>query len=344
MEAMGAHYRTEHKDELRDNSLSTLLSWSAVHTMGIKTCPLCAFNGPEDAPELVDHVLRHAYDFALRALPWPKPIFHELNGPPGTFRLPDSEGDAERLSSWLDGIKCETDFNPSLSLCRFDSANHSGSMATHYGEYTDYFDTGENCYFDDRSEDQSSRNQKAVQGQLSEAKSMRSNEAERISAEVLDLRREVLGNHHPNKITSMANLASTYLDQGRWEEAEILLVKVVETYTNKLGPDHPDTLTSMANLASTYRNQGRLKEAEKLQLEVMESRKTQLGADHRDTLTSMDDLANTWKLIGRVAEAIPLMQNCVEARQRILGRDHTHTIWSMASLAAIYHAQGQYSK
>ncbi|KZL81689.1 kinesin light chain 3, partial [Colletotrichum incanum] len=54
----------------------------------------------------------------------------------------------------------------------------------------------------------------------------------------------------------MANLASTFWNQGRWEEAEKLFVQVMETRKTKLGADHPDTLTSMANLASTYRNQG----------------------------------------------------------------------------------------
>ncbi|KZL83841.1 kinesin light chain 3 [Colletotrichum incanum] len=64
----------------------------------------------------------------------------------------------------------------------------------------------------------------------------------------------------------MANLASTYRNQGRWEEAEKLDVQVMETRKTKLGADHPDTLTSMANLASTYRNQGRWEEAEKLEV------------------------------------------------------------------------------
>ncbi|OCK72871.1 hypothetical protein K432DRAFT_38395 [Lepidopterella palustris CBS 459.81] len=50
----------------------------------------------------------------------------------------------------------------------------------------------------------------------------------------------------------MANLASTYIDQGRWKEAEELDVQVMETRKRVLGEGHPDTLTSMANLASTY--------------------------------------------------------------------------------------------
>jgi tetratricopeptide (TPR) repeat protein len=65
---------------------------------------------------------------------------------------------------------------------------------------------------------------------------------------------------------SMANLASTYSNQGRWKEAEELEVQVIETRKRMLGQKHPDTLTSMANLALMYWNQGRWKEAEELEV------------------------------------------------------------------------------
>jgi UDP-2,3-diacylglucosamine pyrophosphatase LpxH len=76
----------------------------------------------------------------------------------------------------------------------------------------------------------------------------------------------------------MANLTSTYWNQGRWKKAEKLEVQVMETRSQILGAEHPDTLRSMANLASTYRNQGRWKEAEKLQVQVMETSSQILGA------------------------------------------------------------------
>jgi hypothetical protein len=41
----------------------------------------------------------------------------------------------------------------------------------------------------------------------------------------------------------MANLASTYWNQGRWTEAEKLDVQVMETRKTVLGPEHPDTLS-----------------------------------------------------------------------------------------------------
>ena len=64
-----------------------------------------------------------------------------------------------------------------------------------------------------------------------------------------------LGMDHPSTLISMANLASTYWDQGKWDKAEKLQVDVVNGFKEKLGLNHPDTLIIMVNLAATYRNQ-----------------------------------------------------------------------------------------
>ena len=59
---------------------------------------------------------------------------------------------------------------------------------------------------------------------------------------------------HPNTLSSMANLAVTYRNKGRWNEAEQLEVQVLEMRKKWLGAEHPDALTSIANFAATYRN------------------------------------------------------------------------------------------
>ena len=103
----------------------------------------------------------------------------------------------------------------------------------------------------------------------------------------METRKRVLGQEHPDTLTSMANLASTYCDQERWKEAEELQVQVMETGNKVLCKEHPSTLTSVANLVSKFWNQGRCKEAEELGVQAMEMRERILGQGHPDTLTSM---------------------------------------------------------
>ncbi len=149
---MAAHLQTAHKDKLSGKPLSTLLSWSAVQTMGIKTCPFCSDHGPEDTPDLVDHVLQEAYEFALRALPWPKPIDHDLNELPGGFTLPDEGDDENSVSRWIKEPAPQDQNVVDQELCPYDTADHSEPL--NLVEYTNYFDEG--GYFDDKHEVKSS--------------------------------------------------------------------------------------------------------------------------------------------------------------------------------------------
>ena len=69
---------------------------------------------------------------------------------------------------------------------------------------------------------------------------------------MIETRKRVLGVEHLETLTSIANLASTFWNHGRWKEAEELFVQVIETRKRVLGVEHPSTLTSIANLASTF--------------------------------------------------------------------------------------------
>jgi hypothetical protein len=153
--------------------------------------------------------------------------------------------------------------------------------------------------------------------------------------------RETLGAEDPSTLTSMASLARTYWNQGRWGEAEQLEVRVMETRTRVLGAEHPDTLLSIADLAATFKDQGRWDEAEQLAVRVLETRERVLGAEHPNTLLSIANLAATYWNQGRLNEAEQLEVQVLETRKRVLGAEHPNTLSSMANLAATYWNQGR---
>jgi tetratricopeptide (TPR) repeat protein len=169
-------------------------------------------------------------------------------------------------------------------------------------------------------------------------------EAEELLVEVIETRKRVLADEHPDTLTSMNNLASTYSNQGRWNEAEELEVQVLQTRKRVLSDEHPDTLTSMNNLALTYRNQGRWNEAEELQLQLIETIKRVLSDEHPNTLTSMANLASTYRNQGRWNEAEELEVQVIETRKRVLTDEHPNTLASMANLALTYISQGRWNE
>jgi phosphoribosyl 1,2-cyclic phosphodiesterase len=78
-------------------------------------------------------------------------------------------------------------------------------------------------------------------------------DAERFHNFGLDIDKILLGEEHPDTLTSMNNLASTYGNQGKLREAAELQEKVLEVERMILGLEHSSTLTSMSNLAFIYK-------------------------------------------------------------------------------------------
>jgi len=68
--------------------------------------------------------------------------------------------------------------------------------------------------------------------------------------EVLEKMKEVLGEGHPDTLTSMGNLAFTLRAMGRCQPALTLLSSCVEMSQAKLGIDHPDTIARRSWKAS----------------------------------------------------------------------------------------------
>ncbi|KAF5529093.1 hypothetical protein FMEXI_14357 [Fusarium mexicanum] len=167
-------------------------------------------------------------------------------------------------------------------------------------------------------------------------------EKEPVDSRAWGLRRKVLGEKHPDTISSMADLATTYHEQGRYSKAELMRLKALELRQEVLGKNHQDTAKSMSDLADTYHKQGRYCDAEKVKNKALSLQREVLGEKHPDTIRSMAELATTYHEQGRYHEAEKLKDKALELRRWVLGEKHPDTIRSMADLAATYHNEGRY--
>jgi tetratricopeptide (TPR) repeat protein len=96
-------------------------------------------------------------------------------------------------------------------------------------------------------------------------------QAEALSVKVLEIRRRVWGEEHPDTLHSMYGLAQLYREQARYGEAEPLYAKILEGRRRVLGPQHPDTTDVMASLGELRLKQGRYNEADPLLAEAVKT-------------------------------------------------------------------------
>jgi tetratricopeptide (TPR) repeat protein len=168
--------------------------------------------------------------------------------------------------------------------------------------------------------------------------------AEGLFVQVMQARKRVLGNEHPDTLTSMGSLATTYAYQGRWKEAEELGLQVIQTSKQVLGDEHPGTLVSMHNLASIYTRQGQWEQAEELSLQVVQIKKRAFGIEHPSTLVSMNNLVAIYHNQGRWKEAEELGLQVIQTSKQVLGNEHPDTLISIGNLASTYSKQRQWKE
>jgi tetratricopeptide (TPR) repeat protein len=145
--------------------------------------------------------------------------------------------------------------------------------------------------------------------------------------------RRVLGDDHPDTLTSMNNLAMTRRAFGDADGARDLHEQALAGRRRVLGQDHPDTLHSMNNLAATRRELGDLQGARNLHEQGLAGLRRLLGEDHPNTLRSMNNLAMTRRAVGDLDGARELHEQALAGLRRQLGEDHPATLSSMNNLA-----------
>jgi tetratricopeptide (TPR) repeat protein len=141
-------------------------------------------------------------------------------------------------------------------------------------------------------------------------------QAEALNVQVLETRRRLLSEEHPNTLQTMLILAATYYREGKYAQAEALNAQALEIQRRMLGEEHPDTLVSVHNLAVLYRRQGKYAQAEPLELKVLEIRRRVLGPQHPATTDTMASLSELWLMEQRYTEPEPLLREALNTVQQ----------------------------
>ncbi|MCC5945599.1 MAG: tetratricopeptide repeat protein, partial [Bernardetiaceae bacterium] len=130
--------------------------------------------------------------------------------------------------------------------------------------------------------------------------------SENYFQQALTLRKEILGETHPDYANSLNNLGLLYEKMGNYAQAEPLYKESLKIYKEALGEKHPDYASSLNNLAILYWNMGNYTQAEALYKESMQIRKEALGEKHPDYANSLNNLAILYRNMGNYAQAEPL--------------------------------------
>eukprot|EP00955_Chlamydomonas_euryale_P078335 363132-Chlamydomonas_euryale.AAC.15 len=154
--------------------------------------------------------------------------------------------------------------------------------------------------------------------------------------QVLASRTKILGEEHPNTLTSMNNLAMLLKSNGKLKDAEPLCKKTLQGRVRVLGENHPNTLSALSNLASVIKVLANYRQLLRLQ-KIMQQSATLTNSAHPDHLM----LRCRVQELGRYNEAEAMFRTALKGRMEALGPSHPDTKSSMEWLTRLLEQQNR---
>jgi type 1 glutamine amidotransferase/tetratricopeptide (TPR) repeat protein len=152
---------------------------------------------------------------------------------------------------------------------------------------------------------------------------------------MLELRRQVLGDSHPDTLAAVIYYANMLRALGRYAEVEALCGPALNAARRALGEEHGTTLWLHDAHADSLTNLGRYAEAEPLAKGAWDRSLRTLGADSPRTLVAMSNYGRVLQLQGRFAEVEPIFREVLAGGLRIDSPDAPQNLTAMNNLALI---------
>jgi len=157
------------------------------------------------------------------------------------------------------------------------------------------------------------------------------------------LRREELGERHPQTLDALQHLADVLARRDANEEAFPLVERVAAERVEVLGPDHPDTLDSLASLATQRFRAGDMQVGIEEMRAVVARLESTRGPEHDQTLDKKRTLSVMLNRSGQLKEADRTGRKLVEIRRRRLGDDHPDTLRARVDHLMVLFNMGRYA-
>ncbi|MEO5367373.1 MAG: tetratricopeptide repeat protein [Magnetococcus sp. WYHC-3] len=163
--------------------------------------------------------------------------------------------------------------------------------------------------------------------------------AEFLLRQTLAIRREVLGEQHPETATTLHNLALVLKDRQLPGSSLAFNRQALAIREQVLGR-HVDTAASLNNLASLHQDLGEFPQARALYNRALEIYRSLSGPQHPHMATCLANLAELHRQEGDLDQSLALHRQALAIRSTVLGQKHVDTALSLNNLGALYQSLG----
>ena len=161
-------------------------------------------------------------------------------------------------------------------------------------------------------------------------------ESRKLYRAAYDIRREVLGERHPDTADSMASVAGGLLELAQYDQA-LDLAKAALEIRRAFNPPRPrDVADSLLLLGGVYMDAGEYHAALQTSKEAIKINQQEYGNEHPSTARSEFSLASTLEALGKYEEALSLKEQALAVQIKLLGANHPGVLKSLGSIGSTY--------
>ena len=169
-------------------------------------------------------------------------------------------------------------------------------------------------------------------------------QAERIYEQILETRRQLQGDEHPDVATTLSDLGLALWSREAFAAAEPLLRTALDMRRKFLGNEHIDAAVSLFDLGMLLHDTQRYAEAEQVLREALAIRRKLLGDENMYTIRTTAMLGQLLRDAGELNEAEALLRDTVEKSRVALGDGHRFVGSARYELGACLTALGRYDE
>src|SRR5262249_54441935 len=141
------------------------------------------------------------------------------------------------------------------------------------------------------------------------------------------------------------NIASLYIDQGRFADAEAVLRRVLLLTEASTNPENQSLSHDIiGNLGMVLSSEGRLEESARFVEGVFKEDEQALATDNPKVLSEMHNLAGTYADLGRLDEAVELYRRVLAIKEKQYGPDDPALGMTLDGLANTLDRQANYDE
>ncbi len=166
--------------------------------------------------------------------------------------------------------------------------------------------------------------------------------ATELASDALTLRRDLMGDEHPEVAASLHLLGEIAVVEKRLEKAESYFEQALERWEKFFGGAHPAVFQAVTSLAQLFAQQGRLTLAEQYHQRNLVALEGRYGSDHpilADTLLGLGKLCRSQ---GNAAAAEKYLKRAAELQTAVYGESDPKVASVLHALALVYQDQRNY--